>query len=450
MRVPNEFHDKCVCVIGLGYVGLTLAVAMAEVGFTVIGVERNVDIVSKLKAGKPHFYEPKLADLLRRFVHSGSLKIFNKMPTSQPATTYIITVGTPLDKENKVRLDMVEDAVKDVAINSEGGELVIMRSTLRLGTTRNIVAPILANSQKHFDIAFCPERTVEGQALSELRVLPQIIGGMSQSAALRAANLFQFLTPTVVQVSEPETAEMIKMIDNTHRDISFGFSNEIALVCDNSGVSAVEVIKAGKIGYPRTNLYMPGPVGGPCLSKDTHILSEGLKGFGVDVNIAMTARLLNENQPFHIAEKLVTILRSLDEFPRDPKITLMGLAFKGRPATDDLRGTMAKPFHIALTKYFPNSVYYGYDEMVDDKEISEFGLKPCVDIEDAFANASLVLVLNNHAAYENMPLAELSASMKKPGLVYDLWNNFSASDLDLPKGIGYAGLGNLRQAVLPY
>ena len=103
---------------------------------------------------------------------------------------------------------------------------------------------------------------------------------------MRAAAVFQFLTPTVVRVSEPETAEMIKMIDNTHRDVSFAFSNEIARACDAAGVSAVDVIRAGKLGYPRTNLYMPGPVGGPCLSKDPHILSEGLRKFGVDLEIA--------------------------------------------------------------------------------------------------------------------------------------------------------------------
>ena len=352
-RVSPDFPDRTICIVGLGYVGLTLAVAMAEVGFRVVGVECRSDVVTELREGKPHFYEPKLPEALRRLLQMGDLTIHTEIPPEVSPNVYIVTVGTPLGDKGQVRLDMVEDAVQAVADHSVDNALVVMRSTLRLGTTSDIVAPILAASGKNFDIAFCPERTVEGQALSELRYLPQIVGGMSHTASLRAAAVFQFLTPTVVRVSEPETAEMIKMIDNTHRDVSFAFSNEIARACDAAGVSAVDVIRAGKLGYPRTNLYMPGPVGGPCLSKDPHILSEGLRKFGVDLEIAPTARHLNERQPSEIAALLVRLVRGFGGFSTAPKISLLGLAFKGRPITDDLRGTMATPIFAALQERFP-------------------------------------------------------------------------------------------------
>jgi UDP-N-acetyl-D-mannosaminuronic acid dehydrogenase len=448
-RVPADFPDRTVCIVGLGYVGLTLAVAMSEVGFRVVGIERRPEVVAKLREGRPHFYEPRLPESLRRLLQSGELTIHGEIPTTECPSVYVVTVGTPLGEDGHVRLDMVEDATRAVASHSDGNALVVMRSTLRLGTTRNIVAPILAASGKSFELAFCPERTIEGQALSELRCLPQIVGGMSQGAALRAATMFQFLTPTVVRVSEPETAEMIKMIDNTHRDISFAFSNEIARACDAAGVSAVDVIRAGKLGYSRTDLYMPGPVGGPCLSKDPHILSEGLRKFGVDVEIALAARHLNERQPYEIASLLAQLVNGFDDFPPAPKITLLGLAFKGRPATDDLRGTMATPIFEGLRERFPDAEFHGYDAMVAVEAIREFGVQPCANIDEAFADASLVLILNNHVAFENMPLADLATTMRRPGLVYDLWNNFAASDLQLPSGVGYAGLGNLAQAILP-
>ena len=448
-RVPFDFTDRTVCIIGLGYVGLTLAVSMAEVGFRVIGVERRPEVVTNLVAGRPHFYEPKLPELLRRLVASGDLSISTSIPSGQNISSFFITVGTPLDTEGRVRLDMVESATHAVSASLEDGALVVMRSTLRLGTTRHIVSPILAASGKSFELAFCPERTVEGQALSELRYLPQIVGGMTPAASLRASTIFQFLTPTVVRVTEPETAEMIKMIDNTHRDISFGFSNEIARACDIAGVSAVEVIRAGKLGYSRTDLFMPGPVGGPCLSKDPHILSEGLRKFGVDVEIAMAARTVNEKQPTQVAELLYQLTSKFTNFPSNPKVSLLGLAFKGRPATDDLRGTMAAPIMDALKAKFPHGIFFGYDAMVQPPFITEFGLNYSPTLESAFTDASLILVLNNHILFENMPLADLATLMRKPGLVYDLWNNFSASDLMLPFGIGYAGLGNLSQAVLP-
>lgn len=448
-RVPADFSDRTVCIIGLGYVGLTLAVAMAEVGFRVVGVERRPEVVVDLRNGRPHFYEPKLSEGLRRLLQTGTLKVYGAIPAEERPSVYVVTVGTPLGDDGQVRLDMVMDASRAVAEHSSDNALVVMRSTLRLGTTRKIVAPILAAAGKSFELAFCPERTVEGQALSELRHLPQIVGGMSNSAALRAATIFQFLTPTVVRVSEPETAEMIKMIDNTHRDISFAFSNEIARACDAAGVSAVDVIRAGKLGYDRTSLYMPGPVGGPCLSKDPHILSQGLREFGVDVEIAMAARQLNERQPFEIAALLAQLVSGFNGFPIAPKISLLGLAFKGRPATDDLRGTMATPIYAALQERFPEAAFHGYDAMIAGDAIREFGVQPCTSLDQAFSDASLVVILNNHVAFENMPLADLSTIMRRPGLVYDLWNNFSASDLQLPAGVGYAGLGNLAQAILP-
>ncbi|MDC6453400.1 nucleotide sugar dehydrogenase [Alphaproteobacteria bacterium] len=428
---------------------MTLAVAMAQVGFRVIGVERQPEVVAKLREGRPHFYEPKLPGLLRRTIQSCDLTIHCSIPPEERPSVYVITVGTPLDDNGQVRLDMVEEAARSVAEHSADGALVVMRSTLRLGTTRNIVTPILAASGKPFELAFCPERTIEGHALSELRHLPQIVGGMSHGAALRAATMFQFLTPTVVRVSEPETAEMIKMIDNTHRDISFAFSNEVARACDAAGVSAVDVIRSGKLGYPRTNLYMPGPVGGPCLSKDPHILSEGLRKFGVDVEIALTARHLNERQPTEVAALLARLVKGFDGFPEAPKISLLGLAFKGRPETNDMRGTMAMPIFSALLEHFPDADFHAYDAMVSGEAIREFGVRPCACLDDAFADASLVLILNNHMAFELMPLSDLATTMRSPGLVYDLWNNFSASDLQLPVGVGYAGLGNLVQAILP-
>ena len=142
-------------------------------------------------------------------------------------------------------------------------------------------------------------------------------------------------------------------------------------------------------------------------------------------------------------------MRGFGGFSTAPKISLLGLAFKGRPITDDLRGTMATPIFAALQERFPGATFHGYDAMVTDDAIREFGVQPSPSLDEAFIDASLVLILNNHVAFENMPLADLAITMRSPGLVYDLWNNFSASDLQLPPGIGYAGLGNLAQAILP-
>lgn len=440
------FNDQRVCVLGLGYVGLTLAVAMADVGFQVLGVEVRGDVLDQLRQGRPHFHEPGLEDKLCRVMQTGHFSCAQRIPDDWVGTVYVVTVGTPLDAEGRSRMDMVENVGREVAGRLNDGDLVIMRSTVKLGTTRSVITPILASSGRRFDLAFCPERTLEGRALVELRQLPQIVGGMSQAAAVRASQLFQMITPTVVRVSDVETAEMIKLIDNAQRDVAFAYANEVARACDAIGVSAAEVIQAGKLGYPRTNLPMPGPVGGPCLEKDSHILAEGLRELGIEPEITMAARRLNERQPQEIVSHLRQVTRSLPGFPAQPVIALMGIAFKGQPATDDLRGTMARPVLAALREHFPDARFRGFDAVVPAEQITAFNLEAAASLEAAFSGASLVVIMNNHPCFAAMSLERLSLLMQPPGLIYDFWNCFNPRDLHLAPEYIYMALGSHGRA----
>jgi UDP-N-acetyl-D-mannosaminuronic acid dehydrogenase len=442
MIIPEGYPDRNVCIIGLGYVGLTLAATMANIGFRVHGVEVREDVVKLLRSGQPHFHEPGLADLLRRVVEGGLLAVHHSLPADCEANVFIITVGTPLGSNGRVRLDMIEHAAAEVGAAMRPGALVIMRSTLKLGTTRKIVLPILDARGIAYDVAFCPERTLEGVALQELRSLPQIVGGGDLGACVRAAQLFQFITPTTLRVHDLETAEMIKLVDNTQRDVHFAFSNEVARMCDAIGISAVDVITAGKLGYPRTNLAMPGPVGGPCLEKDPYILAEGLEPLGLTPEITLAARRLNERQPEEVLAAVWDATRSIPDFPARPVVAVLGLAFKGRPATDDLRGTMARPILAALRRRFDAAEWRGYDAVVAAEAFGEFGLAPCATIEAALRGANLVVVTNNHPAFAAMPLDSLSAGLGKPALIYDFWNHFDPRSLRLAGGRAYMSLGN--------
>lgn len=447
--MPVDYRDRKVCVLGLGYVGLTLATVMAEVGYDVLGVEIRDDVLELLRSGVPHFYEPGLAERLRKVVASGRLRVVKRIPEDCRASVHIVTVGTPLDSQGVVRLDMIRNVTSEIAQHLRGGELVIMRSTVKLGTTKTTVLPLLRESGQDFDLAFCPERTIEGNALRELRELPQIVGGIDLKSQLRAAQLFQFLTPTIVRVSDIETAEMIKMVDNSYRDVCFAYANEIARICDAVGISAVEVINSGKLGYPRVNLPLPGPVGGPCLSKDPYILQQSLAGTSLRPEITLAARSVNESQPDESIAAVRRVLAHRPDWPEEPVIVLMGVAFKGRPATNDLRGTMAVPIFEAVKKYFPKARYKGFDAMVSAEDMRAFGLEPCPSLPDAMTGANLALILNNHKIFADMPLEDLAAVMARPGLVYDYWNHFTAASLALPSGVGYMALGSHGKAILP-
>jgi UDP-N-acetyl-D-mannosaminuronic acid dehydrogenase len=447
MIIPEGYPDRNVCVIGLGYVGLTLAATMANIGFRVHGVEIRDDVVKQLRSGRPHFHEPGLADLLGRVVEGGLLAVHSSISPDCKANVFIITVGTPLGANGRSRLDMIEHAAGEVAAAMRPGALVIMRSTMKLGTTRKVVLPILDRRGIPYDVAFCPERTLEGVALQELRSLPQIVGGGDLGACVRAAQLFQFITPTTVRVHDLETAEMIKLVDNSQRDVHFAFSNEVARMCDAIGISAVDVITAGKLGYPRTNLAMPGPVGGPCLEKDPYILAEGLEPLGIAPEITLAARRLNERQPREAVAAVQEATKRMPGFPARPVVAVLGLAFKGRPATDDLRGTMARPILAALRSRFDATEWRGYDAVVEAAALREFELSPCASVDEAMRGAHLVVIANNHPAFAAMPLDSLSAGLGQPALVYDFWNHFDARSLRLAGGRAYMSLGNHSGAV---
>ncbi|HWL66414.1 MAG TPA: nucleotide sugar dehydrogenase [Actinomycetota bacterium] len=438
-RTPG---DRTVCIMGLGYVGLTLATTMAEVGFDVYGIERDEALADRLQSGDPHFFEPGMAERLNQALHDKQLKISTTIPAECPATVYIVAVGTPLGPDQRVRTDIVETVAAEIAGRMKDGDMVVVRSTVKIGTTRGIILPILESSGKDFDLAFCPERTQEARALEELRQLPQIVAGYTKRANDRAAQLFQAVTPTIIRVSDLETGEVIKMVDNAHRDVYFAFANEVARICDAVGISALEVIQSGKLGYPRTNLPLPGTVGGPCLTKDPYILAESLEEFGVEPEITLAARHLNERLPKEAVAHIAGVCSSVGDFPSDPTIALMGLAFKGRPPTDDVRGTTARLVLDELREAFPQGRFRGFDAMVSDAVIQGFALEPHSSIESAMTDANLVVILNNHPDFAAMPLEEHSDLMARPGLIYDFWNQFTDVHLRLADSVSYIALGS--------
>ena len=429
-------------IIGLGYVGLTLATVLAEVGLRVVGVEKRAEVVRQTREGKPHFVETGLADALGRVVRTKRLLAVESFPEDCFCDVYVITVGTPLGQDGLARVDMIEAAARQVALNMRPGALVILRSTVKIGTTRQNVAPILAASGKPFDIAMCPERTLEGRALQELRELPQVIGADSQVVRDKAASLFRVLTRSLVQVSSLEAAEIVKLVDNAFRDVQFAFANEVARLCETYAVSAHEVIASGKLGYVRTNVALPGLVGGPCLAKDPHILMQSAKARGIELEITAASRTVNERQPKETVDFIVA--ESLRRgFKKGTKLALMGMAFKGRPATDDLRGSMSVQVLKAL---MASPLAYRirlYDPVIDPAELAAHfpTTAACATLEDAVKGAEVVVIANNHPDLARHLPADLAEMMNPNGFIYDYWNHFSSLS-EIERGSVYFSVGN--------
>ena len=416
-------HRK-ICIVGMGYVGLTLAAIMSDRGFDVWGIEKNPDILKMLMQGKPHFLEKGFEPRIKGSLNAGKLHFLSKVSEldndGQEPLIYIITVGTPLSDEGYPRMDMIESVSKEIANHMSDDALVILRSTVQLGTTRKIVKKTLEQSGKQFGLAYCPERTIEGNAMAELAVLPQIIGGLTEASALQAEAVFRRITPTVIMVSSLESAEIIKLLDNSYRDLNFAIGNEVALLCEAAGLDSREIIKAANIGYARTQISDPGFVGGPCLYKDPHILQASLKAYDYEPQLIKQGRALNESLPGYVCDRL-DHTGIIPDKGKDTKISILGMAFKGRPETDDTRASSSLDIVVCLKQRYPEAMICGHDFAVGSRVISNLGITP-VDLKQAFDRASVVIVANNNKKYEWIDLDALTMSMATPAAIYDIWS----------------------------
>ncbi len=409
-----------ICIIGLGYIGLTLAVTLAKRGFNVSGIEKDLEKLEQLKKGKPHFYEKGLAELLIKHKEK-NLELFDKIPSNKKIDTFIVAVGTPIDKVTKMpKMEYVKKAVGEIVPYLREGQLIILRSTVPVGVTRNIVLPILKKKCQNVCLSFCPERTVEGKAIMELSYLPQIIGALNEQSMLHSVEIFSRITPSIVRVSSLEAAEIIKLVDNSYRDLTFAYANEIALICKELNLDAGEVIESANSGYARTNISRPGFVGGVCLEKDPYILNNLVDS---DHSLIKVAREINESLPVHVLERIKKHLKEENRSFKKSKIFISGFAFKGQPETDDLRGSPTIDLLELLKKSQIKNIY-GHDFIVKQENIKGLGVEPC-SVERGFTDADIAVFMNNHKSYENLKIKNLVKKMKKGALLFDGWQLFS-------------------------
>jgi len=426
-----------VCVVGTGHIGLPLATVLADAGFEVTGYDTNDDFVSRVNTARTaDFREEGLAELLEKHLHRG-LTLTSTPPSDQDI--YIITVGTPLDSgTERPNLDRIRVAIRRVAPGFGRDPLVVLRSTVSIGTTRDIVLPEIRRRTERFGLAFCPERTIEGKAIPEMRSLPQIVGGLDEESANRAETLFRHITPKIVRVSSLEAAEMIKLINNTYRDLTFAFANEVALIAERMGLSALEMIHAANVDYPRANVARPGFVGGPCLEKDALILIDSLRQIDFTPRVIEEARKINQALPDHVAARILEEMRQLRGSAAGTRILITGFAFKGRPATEDVRGSAAIPL---MRKLQASGVeIWGHDFVTPEKVIANLGARACT-LEEGFQGADAVVIMNDHPAYLTAEIPALARRLRLPAFLFDSWGLLAARDFRGIFGLRYAVLG---------
>lgn len=322
---------RTLAVVGIGRVGLPLAISFAEGGLQVRGVDRDPDHVERVNAGILPFIEEGAEEPLKRVVDSGHLRATTDGPSAiAEADAVIVTVGTPLGSDFRADRSQVETALAAWGPSLKPGALVVMRSTVSPGTTDNVVVPALEKATGRtvgdgLYVAFCPERIAEGKAMEELKTLPEIIGGVDDASAERAAALFRRLAPDKkVHLTDALSAELAKLYGNVYRYVTFALANEYALIAEHYGRDAHHIISTLRDGYDRAPVPLPGLAGGPCLSKDGYFLIEEL----TFPDFVLTAWKLNDSMAAHMVERLARRLELEGRGLAGARVAVLGQAFK--------------------------------------------------------------------------------------------------------------------------
>lgn len=424
--IPNFEHlSRQIFVFGQGFVGLTLAMSMVSKELSIIAIENDQDTYSSIVELKPKVKEPQLVEILTKNI-GRRYEIYNhgfediKRKNFFCKRVYMIAVGTPLnvsDQAKTVDLRSLFDAVEQVSKRLEFGDLLIIRSTVPIGTTRAVSERILEitglKSGSDFYLAYAPERTVEGNAIAEVSKLPQLLSGFSEECARVASDLFAEFVSSIVICQSLEACEMAKLASNAYRDVTFAFANELAQISESYGIDVNKLINDANLGYARNAIPSPSPgVGGPCLTKDSYML--GITDSSKSV--ILSGRKLNESM----------IEFSTDRIERAHKlasgrILILGIAFKGVPPTNDVRNSTSLEICLNLIK--KGYSLEVWDAEVDVNKLNIAGLKA---YQSQDFEVSLVCILNNHEKNKEI-LNELLVSREDAQslghlIVFDPWD----------------------------
>lgn len=436
----SEIRFKHVGVIGLGYVGLTLALTLADHGFQVRGFDRDPRVRRGLKRGRPHFYEAGLGELLGD--HLGrNFEVVDQLKPEDVCDMYIVAVGTPLDRRHQPRFVHLEQVSRTIGSVLKQGDAVILRSTVPVGTTRDVVIPILEKTSgltagRDFYVAFAPERTVEGKALEELKHLPQVIGGIDRASSEVAMHIFNTFTSHSVIVESLEEAEMVKLVNNAYRDVTFAFANELALICHRWGIDTGRVIAAANRDYARNQIPVPSPgVGGYCLKKDPFIYIASAHTRGYHHSLTSRARRISDEMIAFLGERIIEFLRRHHRVPKEAKVCFLGIAFKGEPVTSDVRGSTTIDLAHALKSRVGRIV--GFDPAVDPADLRQSPLRYQRDAGEAMRGADVVVVMTANPAFKTLNIRRLLRSANQPSLLIDGWRLYPPEEIAKIKGVEY-------------
>lgn len=394
-------------VIGLGYVGLPLAVEFAKAGFRVTGIDVNQQKVDQINAGNSYVQDVPTEELAP-LVKSGKLKATTDFEIISKMDTVNIAVPTPLRKTKDPDMSFVVSASQQVAKYAHPGLLVILESTTYPGTTAELVLPMIERPDlrvgEEFFLCFSPERVDPGNPNFQTHNIPKVVGGITPTCTKAAATFYSQALETVVPVGSTEVAEMVKLLENTFRMINIGLVNELAMMCDRMGINVWEVIEAAATKPFGFMPFFPGPgLGGHCIPIDPFYLSWKTKQAGIEARFIELAGYINGQMPHFVVDKVQNALNDHSKPLKGSHIHVMGVAYKRD--IDDVRESPALDIIHLLGKRGAKVTYS--DPYVP--ELHTEGLKlESTDAGAAAAAADCVMIVTDHRTVDYAPIIEAS------------------------------------------
>ena len=394
-------------IVGLGYVGLPLAVEFAKAGFCVTGIDVSEEKARRVNAGDSYVGDVPSATL-RPLVEAGKLRATTDFSAVLELDTINICVPTPLRKTKDPDMSFIVSSCEEIARHFHAGTLVILESTTYPGTTEEVVLPMLSKSGltvgRDFFLCFSPERVDPGNPKFQTVNIPKVVGGSTPACTEMGRALYAQALETVVPVSSTQVAEMVKLLENTFRMINIGLVNEIALMCDRIGINVWEVIDAAATKPFGFMPFYPGPgLGGHCIPIDPFYLSWKTKQAGIEARFIDLAGYINGQMPHFVADKVQNALNDAGKPVKGSRIHVMGVAYKRN--IDDLRESPALDV-LLLLKRRGGMVSYS-DPYVAQLHLDGLNLE--AQPETAAGAADCVVIITDHAAFDYRALVERAA-----------------------------------------
>ncbi|MFF2586717.1 nucleotide sugar dehydrogenase [Peribacillus butanolivorans] len=413
------------CTVGLGYIGLPTSIMFAKHGVDVVGVDISPRVIDSLNAGRIHIEEPGLQEALNEVVEKG---LFRAALQPEKSDVFIVAVPTPNhdDEYKSCDLSYVLSAVKNVIPYLEKGNVLIVESTIAPRSMDDEVKPLVEKSGfkvgEDIFLVHCPERVLPGQILHELIYNNRIVGGITPNCTEAGAKVYSTFVKGEIIKTNAKTAEMSKLMENTFRDVNIALANELAKVCNNLEINALDVIQMAN-KHPRVNLHTPGPgVGGHCLAVDPYFIVAKEPETAQLINLA---RNINTSMPEYVVENV----NSLMENVKGKVVTVFGLTYKGN--VDDVRESPAMEILEILKKQDKYEVR-AFDPHVEKEWVIS-------NLEEAVNDSDLVLILTDHSEFKNLDWNQFTGMATKR--IFDTKNVVESRSLEFD----YIHYGNLYE-----